>query len=54
MPPMRPLLTLIILAVLAAGCGYNTPLKLPKPEPGAQGTAAKPPAENATKPAGEP
>jgi len=51
---MRPLLTLIVLAVLAAGCGYKTPLKLPKPEPGEKTSAPKPPAQNDKKPAGEP
>ena len=30
---MRPLLSLIALAVLLAGCGYKTPLSLPKPKP---------------------
>ncbi len=61
---MRPLLSLIALAVLLAGCGYKTPLMLPKskpgapspaPKPGAQDTAPKPPAEeDDKKPAGEP
>jgi predicted small lipoprotein YifL len=52
---MRPLLLLVALAVLVAGCGYKTPLKLPKPKPGEKTTAPKPPpAENEKKPAGEP
>ena len=51
---MRAFLSLIALAVLLAGCGYKTPLKLPKPEPGVKTTAPKPPPENAKKPAGEP
>jgi predicted small lipoprotein YifL len=52
---MRALLSLIALAVLLAGCGYKTPLSLPKPKPGEKATAPKsPPAENEKKPAGEP
>jgi predicted small lipoprotein YifL len=52
---MRRLLLLVALAVLVAGCGYKTPLKLPKPKPGEKATASKPPAgENDKKPAGEP
>ena len=52
---MRPLLALIALAVLAAGCGNKTPLMLPKPKPGAQATAPKPPPEqDGKKPAAEP
>lgn len=52
---MRLLLWLIALAVLLAGCGYKTPLSLPKPKPGAQSTAPKPPAgQDDKKPAGEP
>jgi predicted small lipoprotein YifL len=51
---MRAFLSLVALAVLLAGCGYKTPLKLPKPEPGAQKTAPKPPADNDKKPADEP
>ena len=51
--PMRLLVPLIVLAVLLAGCGYKTPLKLPKP--GEKATAVKPPqGENVKKPAGEP
>ena len=50
---MRSLLLLIALAVALAGCGYKTPLKLPKPDPAAQKTAPKPPADNDKKPAGE-
>jgi len=50
---MRLLVPLIVLAVLLAGCGYKTPLKLPKP--GEKATAVKPPqGENVKKPAGEP
>jgi predicted small lipoprotein YifL len=53
--PMRLLLFLIALAVLAAGCGYKTPLTLPKPKPGAQSTAPKaPPEQDGKKPAAEP
>jgi len=55
MRPMRLLLSLIALAVLIAGCGYKTPLTLPKPKPGAQTTAPKPPPEqDGKKPAAEP
>jgi predicted small lipoprotein YifL len=54
-PPMRLFLALVALAVLLAGCGYKTPLTLPKPKPGAQSTAPKPPAgQDDKKPAGEP
>jgi predicted small lipoprotein YifL len=54
-PPMRLFLALVGLAVLLAGCGYKTPLTLPKPKPGAQSTAPKPPAgQDDKKPAGEP
>ena len=54
-PPMRALLSLIALTVVLAGCGYKTPLKLPKPKPGEKPAATKPtPAENEQKPAGEP
>ena len=52
---MRLLTLLAALAVLLAGCGYKTPLTLPKPKPGEKATATKPPpAENEKKPAGEP
>jgi predicted small lipoprotein YifL len=61
---MRPLLSLIALAVLLAGCGYKAPLYLPKPKPGAPSTVPKPsapstapkppPAQEDKKPAGEP
>lgn len=52
---MRLLVPLIALAVLLAGCGYKTPLTLPKPAPDAKTAAQKPPpAENDKKPAGEP
>jgi predicted small lipoprotein YifL len=60
---MRPLLSLIALAVLLAGCGYKAALYLPKPKPGApsatpkpvaQDTAPKPPAgDEDKKPAGD-
>ncbi len=54
-PPMRLLLSLIALAVLVAGCGNKTPLTLPKPKPGAQTTAPKPPPDQeGKKPAAEP
>ena len=53
--PMRPLLWLIALAVLLAGCGYKAPLYLPKPKPGAPSTAPKPPpVQDDKQPAGEP
>lgn len=39
---MRPLLSLMILAMLFAGCGYKGPLYLPKPKPEAQKPAPKP------------
>ncbi len=51
---MRPLLSLMALAVLLAGCGYKGPLFLPTPKPEAQKPALKPvpvPVEN--KPEGE-
>ena len=52
---MRPLLSLIALAVLLAGCGYKTPLTLPKPKPGAQSPAPKPAAgQDDKKPSGDP
>jgi predicted small lipoprotein YifL len=52
---MRPLVPLIALAVLLAGCGYKTPLKLPPPKPAEKAAAQKPPPEeNDKKPAGEP
>ena len=52
---MRPLLSLIALAVLLAGCGYKGPLYLPKPKPGAQSTAPKPlPGQDEKKPTGDP
>ena len=52
---MRPLVSLIALAVLLAGCGYKTPLTLPKPKPDAQSTAPKtPPEQDGKKPAAEP
>jgi len=52
---MRPLPLLIALAVLLAGCGYKTPLTLPKPKPDAKTAAQKPPpAPDDKKPAGEP
>ena len=52
---MRSLVPLIALAVLLVGCGYKTPLTLPKPKPGAQSTAPKPPPEPENKkPAVEP
>jgi predicted small lipoprotein YifL len=51
---MRPLLLLIALAVVLAGCGYKTPLTLPKQKPAAPSTAPKPPAEqDDKKPAGD-
>ena len=52
---MRPLLSLIALAVLLAGCGYKAPLYLPKPKPGAPSTAPKPPAgQDDKKPTADP
>jgi len=51
---MRPLLLLMALAVLLAGCGYKGPLYLPKPKPDAQKPAVKPaPAPVENKPEGE-
>lgn len=53
--PMRRLLALVTLAVLIAGCGYKTPLVLPKPKPDEKASAQKPPpAENEKKPENEP
>jgi predicted small lipoprotein YifL len=43
---MRPLLSLIALAVLLVGCGYKAPLYLPKPKSGAPSTAPKPGAQD--------
>lgn len=40
-PPMRALLPLIVLALLA-GCGHKGPLYLPKPKPDAKKPAAQP------------
>jgi predicted small lipoprotein YifL len=52
---MRPLLLLITVAVLIEGCGYKTPLVLPKPKPGEKTTAQKPvPAQDDKKPENEP
>lgn len=52
---MRLPVLLIALAVLLAGCGYKGPLYLPKPKPGAQSTAPKPPpGQDDKKPAAEP
>ena len=51
---MRPLLLLMALAVLLAGCGYKGPLYLPKPKPEAQKPDLKPaPAQDDVKPAGD-
>lgn len=41
-PTMRPVLPLIVLAAVLAGCGYKGPLYLPKPKPEAQQPAPKP------------
>jgi predicted small lipoprotein YifL len=52
---MRPLLSVIALAVALAGCGYKTPLTLPKPKPVEKPAAQKPaPAETGEKPKNEP
>jgi predicted small lipoprotein YifL len=52
---VRALLSTIAFAVLLAGCGYKTPLTLPKPKPGEKAAATKPsPTQNEKKPAGEP
>jgi predicted small lipoprotein YifL len=49
---MRPLLLLMALAVLLAGCGYKGPLYLPKPKPEAQKAASKTaPSQDDKKPA---
>ena len=39
---MRAVLSLIVLAVSIAGCGYKGPLYLPKPKPEAQKPAPAP------------
>ena len=39
---MRAAIFLIVLAVLASGCGYKGPLYLPKPKPDASKPAPKP------------
>lgn len=54
-PAMRALVSLIVCAVLVAGCGYKGPLYLPKDKPGAKKTAQKPaPQQDVVKPAEEP
>jgi predicted small lipoprotein YifL len=51
---MRAAISLILLAVLLAGCGFKGPLYLPKPKPEAQNPAPKPaPAQVENKPEGE-
>lgn len=51
---MRAAISLILLAVLLAGCGFKGPLYLPKPKPEAQKPAPKPaPAQVENKPEGE-
>jgi len=51
---MRPAISLIVLAVLLAGCGYKGPLYIPKSTPEAQKPASKPaPAQIENKPEGE-
>jgi predicted small lipoprotein YifL len=51
---MRAAISLILLAVLLAGCGYKAPLYLPKPKPEAQKPASKPaPTQDDRKPAGD-
>ena len=51
---MRAAISLILLAVLLAGCGYKGPLYLPKPKPEAQKPAPKPaPAQDDVKPVGD-
>jgi predicted small lipoprotein YifL len=51
---MRAAISLILLAVLLAGCGYKGPLYLPTPKPEAQKPASKPaPAQVENKPEGE-
>jgi len=50
---MRAAISLILLAVLLAGCGYKGPLYLPKPKPEAQKPAPKPvPAQDEVNPVG--
>ena len=39
---MRALLSLIVLSVTLAACGYKGPLYLPKPKPEAQKPASPP------------
>jgi predicted small lipoprotein YifL len=52
---MRLLFLLIALAMLVAGCGYKTPLKLPPSKPAEKTAAQKhPPEENDKARAGEP
>jgi predicted small lipoprotein YifL len=51
---MRAAISLILLALLFAGCGYKGPLYLPKPKPEAQKPAPKPaPAQDEVKPAAD-
>jgi len=50
---MRAAIFLIVLAVLASGCGYKGPLYLPKPKPEASKPAPKPaPEQDGEKPEG--
>lgn len=51
---MRAAISLILLAMLLAGCGYKGPLYLPKSKPDAQKPAVKPaPAPVENNPEGE-
>ena len=52
---MRAILSMIVLALLIAGCGYKGPLYLVKPKPEAQKPAPPPPAaqQEEKKPAAE-
>jgi len=51
---MRAAISLILLAMLLAGCGHKGPLYLPKPKPEAQKPGLKPaPAQDDAKPAGD-
>lgn len=51
---MRAAICLVVLAVLASGCGYKGPLYLPKPKPEAQVPAPSPAPAQDEKNAGSP
>ncbi|HKA44821.1 MAG TPA: lipoprotein [Burkholderiales bacterium] len=50
---MRPLIALMLFALSVTGCGYKTPLVLPKPKPEAQKPSSPPPAAADAKKSGD-